>query len=300
MRRIELLFGYIAIIGISLLIGSQTFDSNNAKSLILPIGFFAVISVVLALAHFASKGSGSAQKLQHHTEVPLPSSAGLTQDNSALLGGLNRIEERLAKLENIKPIAPLNPTPALQELKELQAKAYADIHAALAELKNRPWTNSGQAPVLSEDKLGELSGALSEAMKEISKRDGSIDALTANVTRTNIQRILTRISQGLEVARSLQMRVADGKSTASESFEFILDDLNSGLSDHGVESLEIAAGTRVADLPAGSFTAISVVDAPEESLRGTVKEARSRSYFLAEEGKMPRYIAPAKVILYRS
>jgi len=300
MQRIELLFGYIAIIGISLLIGSETFDSNNAKSLILPIGFFVIISVVLALAHFASKGSGSDHKLQHHTEAPLPSSTGLTQDNSALLGGLNRIEERLAKLENIKPVATLNPTPALQELKELQSKAYADIHAALAELKNRPSTNSGQAPVLSEDKLGELSGALSEAMKEISKRDGSIDALTANVTRTNIQRILTRISQSLEVARSLQLRVADGKSTASESFEFILDDLNSGLSDHGVESLEIAAGTRVADLPAGSFTAISVVEAPEEALRGTVKEARSRAYFLAEEGKKPRYIAPAKVILYRS
>ena len=64
--------------------------------------------------------------------------------------------------------------------------------------------------------------------------------------------------------------------------------------------LVIAVGARVADLPAGSFAAISVVDATQDSLRGTVKEVRSRCYFIPEEGKKPRYIAPAKVILYRA
>jgi hypothetical protein len=76
--------------------------------------------------------------------------------------------------------------------------------------------------------------------------------------------------------------------------------MDSALTDQGVETLEISVGARVADLPAGSFAAISVVDAPQDSLRGTVKEVRSRCYFIPEEGKKPRYIAPAKVILYRA
>ena len=64
--------------------------------------------------------------------------------------------------------------------------------------------------------------------------------------------------------------------------------------------MEISVGARVSDLPAGSFAAISVGDATDDSQRGTVKEVRSRCYFIAEDGKKPRYIAPAKVILYRA
>jgi molecular chaperone GrpE (heat shock protein) len=149
-------------------------------------------------------------------------------------------------------------------------------------------------------KLGELSGALSEAMKQISSRDGQIDLLTKNVNQSNIQRNLVRLSQSLEVARALQVRVASGKSDPKESFDFVVDDLDSALSDQGVESMEVAVGTKVADLSAGSFAAISVVDAPEDALRGTVKEVRSRCYFISEDGKKPRFIAPAKVILYRA
>ena len=300
MRRIELIFGYIAIIGISLLIGLETFKSNDPTTLKLPIGFCVTLSVVLALAHFAAKGSGSGLKLHHHTEAPLLSSTGLTQDDSTLLKGLSRIEDRLAKLESVKPVVSHNPAPALAELRELQAKAYSEIQSALAELKNRPAANPSEVPAPADDKLGELSGALSEAMKEISKRDGTIDTLAANVTRTNIQRVLARVTQSLEVTRALQTRVVDGKSSAAESFEFLVDDMDSALADQGVEHMDIAVGARVADLPAGSFAAISVVEAPEDSLRGTVKEVRSRSYFIAEEGKKPRYIAPAKVILYRA
>jgi molecular chaperone GrpE (heat shock protein) len=149
-------------------------------------------------------------------------------------------------------------------------------------------------------KLGELSGALSEAMKQITSRDSQIDLLTKNVNQANIQRNLVRLSQSLEVARALQVRVASGKSDPKESFDFVVDDLDSALSDQGVESMEVAVGTKVADLAAGSFATISVVDAPEDALRGTVKEVRSRCYFISEDGKKPRFIAPAKVILYRA
>ena len=137
-------------------------------------------------------------------------------------------------------------------------------------------------------------------MKQITSRDGQIDMLTKNVNQSNIQRNLVRLTQSLEVARALQARVASQKSDPKESFDFVVDDLDSALSDQGVESMEIAVGTMVADLAAGSFAAISVVDASEDALRGTVKEVRSRCYFIPEAGKKPRFIAPAKVILYRA
>lgn len=155
-------------------------------------------------------------------------------------------------------------------------------------------------PAVATAELGELTGALSEAMKQISSRDNQIDLLTKNVNQANIQRNLVRLTQSLEIARTLQTRVGSSKSDPKESFDFLVDDLDSALSDQGVEAMEITVGTKVSDLAAGSFAAISVVDAPEDALRGTVKEVRSRCYFIPEAGKKSRFIAPAKVILYRA
>ena len=186
-----------------------------------------------------------------------------------------------------------------------QRQILDELAALRREIKSQPAISMTAAPTAegkstSPDKSGEISGALSEAMKQISVRDSQIDILATNVNRANIQRNLVRLTQSLEVAISLKARVDSGLSNAKDSFDFLVDDMNSALTDQGVQSMEIAVGARVADLPAGSFAAISVVDAPQESLRGTVKEVRSRCYFIPEEGKKPRFIAAARVILYRA
>ena len=227
---------------------------------------------------------------------------------SVLTLALAEADNQSADEEGDEASAPEEEGESLYSVLASQNEAQRKIQEELAELRkdiksikgspNAPATDSAPAEVPA--KLGELSGALSEAMKQISSRDGQIDLLTKNVNQANIQRNLLRITQSLEVARSLQARVASGKSDPKESFDFVIDDLDSALSDQGVESMEIAVGTKVADLAAGSFAAISVVDAPEDALRGTVKEVRSRCYFIPEAGKKPRFIAPAKVILYRA
>jgi hypothetical protein len=159
--------------------------------------------------------------------------------------------------------------------------------------------DENSANLANDETLDELSKSLAQAMNEISKRDTTISDLTANVTRSNIQRNLVRLTQTLDTACLIQSRLINGKSNANESIEFIIDDIKSALTDQEVEFSEIKPGTRVADLPAGSFAAISMVDAPNDSLKGTVKEVRSLCYFVKEENKKPRYIAAAKVILYR-
>jgi hypothetical protein len=187
------------------------------------------------------------------------------------------------------------------EIKELRDQQPSAV--ATTETKPQPepalTSNSSVEPVKNET-LDELSKSLAQAMNEISKRDATISNLTANVTRSNIQRNLVRLTQTLDTACLIQARLTNGKSNANESIEFIIDDIKSALTDQGVEFSEIKPGTRVADLAAGSFAAISVVDAPNDSLKGTVKEVRSLCYFVNEENKKPRYIAAAKVILYRA
>jgi hypothetical protein len=189
----------------------------------------------------------------------------------------------------------------ISEIRELRDQQ----KSALATTETKPQTESTSASESSvesvkNETLDELSKSLAQAMNEISKRDATINNLTANVTRSNIQNNLVRLTQTLDIACLIQTRLANGKSNANESIEFIIDDIKSALNGQGVEFSEIKPGTRVADLPAGSFAAISVVDAPNESLKGTVKEVRSLCYFISEENKKPRYIAAAKVILYRA
>lgn len=217
-------------------------------------------------------------------------------EHDIILVGLGRIEERLSQLEKRHEALASSTQPSSEKL-------LLEVKSALAGLRqsaeSEPAGTHLSAPV-PEDKLGEISGALTEAMKEISRRDETIDVLTANVTRANIQRNLARLTQILEVALSLKARVSAGKSDPADSLDFLVDDMNAALTDQGVEFLEIAPGTKVAELPAGSFAAIAVVDAPDDSARGTVKEVRSRCYFIPEEGKKPRYVAPAKVVLYRA
>jgi tetrahydromethanopterin S-methyltransferase subunit B len=217
-------------------------------------------------------------------------------EHDIILVGLGRIEERLSQLEKRHEALASSTQPSGEKL-------LLEVKSVLAGLRqsaeSEPAGKQLPAPV-PEDKLEELSGALSEAMKEISRRDKTIDDLTSNVTRANIQRNLARLTQILEVALSLKSRISSGKSDPVDSLDFLVDDMNSALSDQGVEFMEIIPGTKVSELPAGSFAAIAVVDAPEEPLKGTVKEVRSRCYFIPEEGKKPRYVAPAKVVLYRA
>lgn len=217
-------------------------------------------------------------------------------EHDIILVGLGRIEERLSQLEKRHEALANSAQPTSDKL-------LLEVKSALAGLRHNTESEDAGKQLASPvpgDKLDELSGALSEAMKEISRRDKTIDDLTSNVTRTNIQRNLARLTQILEVALSLKSRISSGKSDPVDSLDFLVDDMNAALTDQGVEFMEIIPGTKVSELPAGSFAAIAVVDAPEEPLKGTVKEVRSRCYFIPEEGKKPRYVAPAKVVLYRA
>jgi hypothetical protein len=192
----------------------------------------------------------------------------------------------------------------LSSQRETQRQIQEELAALRQDIKSvkaspsAPATES--APVVEVPaKLGELSGALSEAMKQISSRDGQIDLLTKNVNQSNIQRNLVRLTQTLEFSLSLHTRIVTGQSDPAESMQFIVDDLESALAANGVEHLVIMPGTKIPELKAGSFIPVTVVEAPSAELKGTVKEVRTRAYYINEENR-PRFISPAKVVLYKA
>jgi hypothetical protein len=264
----------------------------------LAFGFWALIQFIASLALLAF--DNETRERVTPARLTVHASAPSAQDQERAWQILQRIEDRLSRLESAKTNASTAPSPELAEIKLLQQKTLSEVSVALKAIDGaRQLQAAPSYAAETDDKLAELSGALSEAIKEISKRDVSIDVLVANASKANIQRPLIRLTQLLEVTRTLKARVSEGKSAADESFEFLVEDMAAALEDFGVEHLELTPGAKVADLPAGCFAAISVVETEDLALRGTVKEVRSRAFFISEEGKKPRFIAPAKVILYR-
>lgn len=187
---------------------------------------------------------------------------------------------------------------------EAQRKIQEELAALRQDIKSLKGSSGSpavdSAPAVEVPaKLGELSGALSEAMRQITSRDGQIDLLTKNVNQSNIQRNLVRLTQTLEFSLSLHKRIVAGQSDPAESMQFIVDDLESALAANGVEHMVIMPGTKIPELKAGSFIPVTVIDAPSPELKGTVKEVRTRAYFIDEENR-PRFISPAKVVLYKA
>ena len=185
-----------------------------------------------------------------------------------------------------------------EQLTKLLNKVDALRHDLTRRLDQLESSTSKAAPVAGVQASGD-SETLNLAVKQIGQRDETIDRLTSIVSRGNVKMLLIRVAQSLENALSLGRRISNQQSNPAESFEFITGDLEAVLADQGVEFLVVSPGDKVTDLPAGSFSAISVTDAPSDELRGTIKEARSRAYFIKDE-KGTRYIAPAKVILYKA
>jgi len=170
-----------------------------------------------------------------------------------------------------------------------------ELLAGLHRLENRELTIATPAPAGKT----ESSEALNTALQQIGQRDEVINRLTTVVTKGNVNMVLIRLTQALEIALALHQRISNGQSDPVESIQFIVDDLESALAGQGVEHMVIVPGTRIPDLKAGSFTAIAVVEAPSPELNGTVKEVRTRAYYINEENRI-RFVSPAKLVLYKA
>ena len=226
---------------------------------------------------------------------------------SVLTLALAEADDQSTFEEGDEASAPEEEGESLYSVLASQNEAQRKIQEELAELRKDLQSFKGisvspandNAPTEVPAKLGELSGALSEAMKQITSRDGQIDMLTKNVNQANIQRNLVRLTQTLEFSLSLHKRIVAGQSDPAESMQFIVDDLESALAANGVEHMVIMPGTKIPELNAGSFIPVTVIDAPSPELKGTVKEVRTRAYFIDEENR-PRFISPAKVVLYKA
>lgn len=145
----------------------------------------------------------------------------------------------------------------------------------------------------------QMEATLRNARDEVERRDKTNETLAETLKRASIQRTLARMALTLELARAVGAKVAEGKTSGADAMEFLLGDLESALMDNNVNFESVAVGTKLGDLAAGSFTPVAYLDAPSPELAGTVKEAKSAAYFIQEDDGKRRYIAPAKLILYK-
>jgi hypothetical protein len=145
----------------------------------------------------------------------------------------------------------------------------------------------------------QMEAALKNAREQVERRDQVNENLVATLSKSSIQRTLARFAQSLELCRAVSTKVAEGKTSGVDAMEFLLGDLESALTDNNVHCFNINTGDLVATLPAGSFTPIAAVDATSPEQSGTIKEARTAAYFIDEGEGQRRFIAPAKVIVYK-
>lgn len=185
----------------------------------------------------------------------------------------------------------------LAELKTGMSSLVDKLQAPKTEMKEHQ-EDGGVARAL-EALNSQMDAALRNAREEVERRDKTNEILTLNLSKANIQRTLARFTQALELTRAVATKVGEGKTTGADAFEFILGDLESALADNNVLFEQFPVGTRLPDLPSGSFTPVAFVDAPTPELAGTVKEAKSAAYYILESDDKRRYIAPAKLIVYK-
>lgn len=200
--------------------------------------------------------------------------------------------------------APVDATPTQTGEDNGQLEA---IHRRLDELQTSLKVLAGKldAPDRTAEKAvdaiaSQMDAALKNAREQVERRDQVNEKLVATLSKASVQRTLARFAQTLELARAVAAKVTEGKSSGADAMEFVLGDLESVLADNNVRFISISPGEKVADLPPGSFTPIAAVDADNPTQAGTVKEARTAAYFIDDGDGQRRFIAPAKVIVYKA
>lgn len=218
-----------------------------------------------------SKETGDASEPQARTTVNIGPSCddlqSIQHQLAKLSEGIAKLEVKLDESHKSKPLA--------------SAKADEDVSKALVAITSQ------------------MDAALRNAREEVERRDKTNESLADTLKRATVQRTLARITSTLELAKAVAAKVSEGKTTPSDALDFLLGDLESALQDNNVNFESIAIGTRLNELIPGSFTPVAYLDAPSPELAGTVKEVKTAAYYIQDEEGKRRYIAPAKLILFK-
>lgn len=191
-----------------------------------------------------------------------------------------------------KPVAEERPSPSALPVAELAALR-AQV-AAIAGLLQKP---TAEAPVAGDD--ASLRQAVETLARELSVREKESARHLELLVQRDQKRLLARIASVRETAEFMRRATLAGKMDVREALDQMMLEIEAAVADVGLEVHQIAPGTRVADLPAAAFTALSAEVAADPDQAGTVKEALSDALYLQDGEGRRAYVSPAKLKLYR-
>ena len=145
----------------------------------------------------------------------------------------------------------------------------------------------------------DTNGAVAALAKDLGIREKETQRLHEMIVRRDHRNILARLATIRETAEFTRKINAEGKIGDKEAFGQLITEIEAALDDLGLEIMHIPVGSRIAELPNGSFTILSAVPAEGAEHAGTVKEALTEAVFLRDGNGKQVYIAPAKLRAYK-
>ncbi len=146
---------------------------------------------------------------------------------------------------------------------------------------------------------GGLTEAVGVLAKDLASREKEMTRLLDVFRRKESRNALARIATIRDTAEFTRRINDAGKLDDKEALRQLILEIEAAVEDLGMEVLHIAAGTKVSDLPNGSFAILNASDPEVPALAGTVKESLSDAIFLRDESGRQVFISPAKLRVYR-
>lgn len=155
------------------------------------------------------------------------------------------------------------------------------------------------APAPAPAQSGDLNGAVAALAKDLGIREKETQRLQDIIARRDLRNALARLATIRETAEFTRRINAAGKLDDKEAVSQLIMEIEAALADLGLEVMHVAVGSRVSDLPNGSFNILSAVAAESPESAGTVKEAVTEAVFLRDDSGKQVFVAPAKLRVYK-
>ena len=144
-----------------------------------------------------------------------------------------------------------------------------------------------------------LHTAVIELTRQLRSKEVSLDKLQAKLTEREFRRSLSRVATIHETLVFTLHLLAQGKLAHADAVEQLRQEIESAISDLGLEHHVIQVGATISTLPLGSFIVLRSETATTPTLAGTVKEVVSSGLCARDEDGKPHFISPSKINAYK-
>lgn len=141
--------------------------------------------------------------------------------------------------------------------------------------------------------------AIRQLVKELAAKEELLGRLHAAVSEKEFRRSLSRLASISETLHfTLKIR-GEGRLSDGDALEQLRLEIESAISDLGLEFDAIVPGQPVAELPAGSFVVVRAEETPPDGKAGTVKEVLNLGLYAKDELGKKHFISPSKINVYK-